>query len=144
MFKRLFTWRGRINRREFIITFILGILLIHVFPYIASCMFSQHYLYGNPRLNIVMSFSYAAAILGIIFGLLPLLIFNLYSMNEMVIRWNGVHGIDVIQEIQNCFIDFSKQVFEYNVTSTVAGLIPSWSLLSSHFFSTSTFIFSGV
>ena len=43
-----------------------------------------------------MSFSYAAAILGIIFGLLPLLIFNLYSMNEMVIRWNGVHGIDLL------------------------------------------------
>lgn len=47
MFKRLFTWKGRINRREFIITFILGIVLIHMFAYLANVEFYQHYPYGG-------------------------------------------------------------------------------------------------
>lgn len=47
MFKRLFTWKGRINRSEFIITFILGIVLIHTFAYLAKVEFYQHYPWGN-------------------------------------------------------------------------------------------------
>ena len=46
--------------------------------------------------------------------------YNEYAISHL---WNLVSvsynwkEIDVIQEIQNCFIDFSKQVFEYNVNS---------------------------
>ena len=92
MFKRLFTWKGRINRSEFIITFILGIVLIHVFVYLANVVFYQQYPYGNFKFNVNMSFFYSFAILGVVFGVTPLLIFNLYSMNKLVIQWYGVCG----------------------------------------------------
>ena len=80
MFKRLFTWKGRINRREFIITFILGIVLIHMFAYLANVEFYQHYPYGNLKFNVNLSFFYSFAILGVVFGVIPLLIFNLYAV----------------------------------------------------------------
>lgn len=95
MFKRLFTWKGRINRSEFIITFILGIVLIHVFAYLASSVFYQHYPWGNFRFNITMNIGYMFTILGFILCL-PLLIYNLYIMNKLVILWNGVYGTEFI------------------------------------------------
>lgn len=95
MFKRLFTWKGRINRSEFIITFILGIVLIHMFAYLANVEFYQHYPWGNFRFNITMNIGYMFTILGFIFCL-PLLIYNLYIMNKLVILWNGVYGTEFI------------------------------------------------
>ena len=96
MFKGLFTWKGRISRSEFIITFVLAIVLTHIFAYLANFMFYQHYPWGNLRFNITMSISYTVTILGFIFGLLPLLIYNLYIMNELVIQWNGIYGTEFL------------------------------------------------
>ena len=96
MFKGLFTWKGRINRSEFIITFVLAIVLTHIFAYLANFMFYQHYPWGNLRFNITMSISYTVTILGFIFGLLPLLLYHLYIMNELVIQWNGIYGTEFL------------------------------------------------
>ena len=84
------------GKDEFIITFILGIVLIHMFAYLANVEFYQHYPYGNFKFNVNLNFFYSFAILGVIFGVMPLLIFNLYSMNKLVIQWNGVYGTEFL------------------------------------------------
>ena len=112
MFKRLFTWKGRINRREFIITFILGIVLIHMFAYLANVEFYQHYPYGNLKFNVNLSFFYSFAILGVVFGVIPLLIFNLYSMNKLVIQWNGVYGTEFLPLMIAVDILFVLYIFQ--------------------------------
>lgn len=112
MFKRLFTWKGRINRSEFIITFVLAIVLIHIFVYLANSMFYQHYPWGNLRFNISMSISYTVTIFGFIFGLLPLLMFNLYCINDMVLQWHGVYGIDFLPLLILIDILFVLYIFQ--------------------------------
>ena len=112
MFKRLFTWKGRINRSEFIITFVLAIVITHIFAYLAYSMFYQHYPWGNLRFNISMSISYMVTILGFIFGLLPLLMFNLYCINDMVLQWNGVNGTEFLPLMLAVDILFVLYIFQ--------------------------------
>ena len=132
MFKRLFTWKGRINRREFIITFILGIVLIHMFAYLANVEFYQHYPYGNLKFNVNLSFFYSFAILGVVFGVIPLLIFNLYSMNKLVIQWNGVYGTEFLPlmiAVDILFVLYIFQCFKRCHDIEYSGLyclIPLW------------------
>lgn len=131
MFKRLFTWKGRINRSEFIITFILGIVLIHMFAYLANVEFYQHYPWGNIRFNITMNIGYMFTILGFIFCL-PLLIYNLYIMNKLVILWNGVYGTEFIPltiAVDMLFVLYIFQCIKRCHDLGVSGLyslIPIW------------------
>lgn len=131
MFKRLFTWKGRINRSEFIITFVLAIVLTHIFAYLANSMFYQHYPWGNLRFNITMSFGYTLTILGFILGL-PLLIYNLYIMNKLVIQWNGVYGTEFLPlmiAVDILFVLYIFQCFKrcHDIgDSGLCCLIPLW------------------
>ena len=131
MFKRLFTWKGRINRSEFIITFVLAIVLTHIFAYLANFMFYQHYPWGNLRFNITMSFGYTLTILGFILGL-PLLIYNLYIMNKLVIQWNGVYGTEFLPlmiAVDILFVLYIFQCFKRCHDIEYSGLyclIPLW------------------
>ena len=64
------------------------------------CIFSQGWILsalslGEFRFNITMNIGYMFTILGFIFCL-PLLIYNLYIMNKLVILWNGVYGTEFI------------------------------------------------
>ena len=131
MFKRLFTWKGRINRSEFIITFILGIILIHVFAYLASSMFYQHYPFNNPRFNMVLSFDIPLVIIGFVTGLLPLT-YILYDINQMVIRWNGIYGTEFLPLmiiVDILFVLYIFQCFKRCHDLGISGLyclIPFW------------------
>ena len=96
MFKRVFTWKGCINRCEFIITFVLAIVLIHVFVSLAFDMFYLHYPFNNMRFNLSLSFFYPLTVLGFVLGVIPLLLSNLFYINKSVIQWRGVYDTDFL------------------------------------------------
>ena len=95
-FKRLFTWKGRISRCEFIVTFVLAILLIYVFSDLAFNMFYEHYPFNNLRFNIAMGIHFPLVVLGFVFGVIPLLLVNLFCLNQMVIQSRGLYDMDFL------------------------------------------------
>ena len=136
MFKRLFTWKGRINRSEFIITFLLGIVLIHLFTYLANVELYQHSPYGNFKFNVNLSIFYSFAILGVVSGVMPILAFNLYIMNKLVIQWYGVYGTEFLLLMIAVDILFVLYIFQCIKRchdlgdSGLYSLIPIWNPLA--------------
>lgn len=112
MFKRVFTWKGCITRCEFIITFVLAIVLIHVFVSLAFDMFYLHYPFNNMRFNLSLSFFYPLTVLGFVLGVIPLLIFNLFYINKLVIQWRGVYDTDFLPLIIAVDILFVLYIFQ--------------------------------
>ena len=132
MFRRFYTWKGRINRCEFIITFVLAIVLIHVFVYLAYNMFYEHYPFNNLQFKLSLSIFYPLTVLGFVLGVIPLLLFNLFCLNQMVIQWRGVYDTNFLPLMIIVDILFVLYIFQcfkrcHDIgDSGLCCLIPLW------------------
>ena len=112
MFKRIFTWRGRISRCEFIITFILAIVLIHVFMYLAYSIFYKHYPYSNLQFNLSLSIFYPLTVLGYVLGVIPLLLLILFGIHQLAIQWRNLYDMDFLPLMIVADILFVLYIFQ--------------------------------